>query len=112
MANGVFGSNAGRQAADTLSYQDESPRSEDRLRNFRERAGALSPERWVDVICGSLFLVFAVVLACTWSGFMDGLFYNVLFPVIFVGSKILAVVAIVAVAVGLISFKFRRRRYY
>ena len=109
MANGSFGSNNNRNLPNIPSFDNDGTDRRMQLRNLREHMRTLSPERWVDIVCGSILVVLGVVIACTWTGFMDGLFFNVLFPVIYVGGKILAIVVVIAVILWLISLRFRRR---
>ena len=72
----------------------------------------LSPERWVDIICLSLIGLFLIVVACIWSAFSEFLFTHLLFPIIYVGSKIVGLIATIGTGIGLIFAKFRRRRYW
>lgn len=116
MADGTFGSNENRRI-----ITDPKNRQERRecgtsggsfLSDLRYRAGNLTPERWVDIVFGLLFLVSGIAIACNWKGFSDGLFYNILFPIIYVGGKILLIVVVIAIIIGSISFRYRRRRYW
>ena len=116
MANGSFGSNENRRITTEPYNVREHGERRSGIRSFlsdmRYRAAAISPEHWVDIVFCSLFFIFGIIIACTWSAFLDGLFFNVLFPVICVGGKILAVVLITVIVVGFIAFRFRRRRYW
>lgn len=72
----------------------------------------LSPERWVDIVCLSLIGLFLIIVACTWSTFSEALFTHILFPIVYVGVRILAVVSAIGVGIGLIYAKLRRRHFW
>lgn len=72
--------------------------------------GNLTAERWVDIICLSLISIFLISVFLNWNAFLDALFTNILFPIIFVGAKILSIVAGIGAFLGLIHAKFRRPR--
>lgn len=117
MANdGSFGSNENRRIMTEI--ESRNVRREPRVGNstffadLRYRMGALAPERWVGIVFGVLFLVCGIVIACNWKAFSDTLFYDILFPIIYVGGKILLVVIVIAIIVGMITYRFRRRRYW
>ena len=115
MANGSFGSNENRQRTvevQRVRRRGEGAESAQLFSSLRQRIAGITPERWVDIVCCSLFLVFGIILACTRSRFLDGLFYNVLLPVIYVGGRALAVLLVVGVVALIVSFNFRRRRYW
>lgn len=116
MADGTFGSNENRrintEPDNIREHREYRSGGSTFLSNSRYRVAVITPEHWVDIVFCSLFLIFGIIIACTWSSFMDGLFFNVLFPVICVGGKILAIVLIIVIVVGLISLRFRRRRYW
>lgn len=76
------------------------------------RIAELSPERWVDIICLSLIGIFIVAVACNWSAFSEALFTHILFPIIYVGAKIVAVITVIGAVFGVICSRFRRRRYW
>lgn len=115
MANGSFGSNENRRK--TVEAQRARRRGEGAaptsvFSSLRRKAAEITPERWVDIVCCSIFLVFGIIFACTRSKLLDGLFYNVLLPVIYVGGRALAVLLVVGVIALIVSFNFRRRRYW
>lgn len=116
MAIGSFGSNENRNIhpniPNRLSVDCNGARIRSTLRNIRERAGMLSPKRWVDIVCCSILAVVGTLIACSWASFMDGLFYGVLFPVICVGGKIVTGIIVIAIIFAIISFRFRRRRFW
>ncbi len=104
--DGQFGSNVDRVVKEYPEYNS-------RKRNaFLQRLKMLSPERWVDIVCCSLFVTIVFAVVVNWTGFMDGLFFNVLLPVISVGGKLLVVVGIIAIVVFLIKLRFHRRRFW
>lgn len=115
MANGSFGSNENRQIItepENRRERGEHRRNQSFFSGLRNRVSSFAPEHWVDIAFGLIFLVSGIVIACNWSEFSDALFYNILFPVIYVGGKILLIVAVIAIIIGIISFRFRRRRYW
>lgn len=109
---GAFGSNKNRER--NYPIDDISNRNNDRRSiaksNFDFRQ--ITPERWVDIVCVSLIAVFLIVVIFTWSSFSEAMFKNILFPVIYTGSKIVAIVAVVGAGIGILCAKFRRRRYW
>lgn len=116
MANGSFGSNENRRIVTEPESRQRRRRRKTRRRSFfstlRYDAGRIAPEHWVDIVCCSLLIIFGIIIACNWSAFIDGLFYKVLFPVIYVGSRIFVIVLIIAIIAGLVALSFRRRRYW
>lgn len=76
--------------------------------NFR----LISPERWVDIVCCSLIAVFLITVICIWPSFSEALFENILFPIIYVGSKIVALIAAIGAGTAALFARFRRRRYW
>lgn len=109
---GAFGSNQNREhnyPIDDISNRNNVRRGVAQS-NFDFRS--ITPERWVDIICASFIIVFLIVVICTWSSFSDALFENILFPVIYIGSKIVAIVTAIGTGIGILCAKFRRRRYW
>lgn len=116
MADGSFGSNKNRQintelkrTGDGRAYQSGKGSF---LSSFRYRVTAITPEHWVDIVFCSLFFFAGITIAWKWSSFMDFLFFNLLFPLICVGGKTFAIVFIIILALGILSSRFRRRRYW
>lgn len=109
---GAFGSNQNREQ--NYPIDDVFNRSNNQRnitqKNFDFRSITL--ERWVDIICISIITVFLIVVICTWSSFSEAMFENILFPIIYVGSKIVAVVTAIGAGIGILCAKFRRRRYW
>lgn len=70
----------------------------------------LSPERIVDIVCLSVIGLFLLVVACNWTSFSDALFESVLFPIINIGSKIVAAIAAIGAGIGALCARFGRRR--
>lgn len=112
MAGGVFGSGGRRPLPTITTKTKKTPSSKTTFSDLIKNIGPLTPERWIDIICCSLIGIFLIVTACTWRRFMDFIFYNLLFPIIYVGGKIVAIIIVVAVIIGFISFSIRRRRRY
>ena len=116
MADGSFGSNENRRIttnpASRVEYRERRRRIGMALSDLRYRTSALSPKRWVDILFGLLFFICGITIACNWRAFSDALFYNVLFPVIYVGGKILLVVIVIAIIIVSVSLRVRRRRYW
>lgn len=114
---GAFGSNTGRESAsmppdpDIYSPPQDYVKPKKKKKHRNIAVHSLSAERWVDIICLSLIAVFLIVVACTWSSFSLALFRHIIFPVIAVGSKIVAGVALIGTAIAVIWAKIRRRRY-
>lgn len=109
---GSFGSNRNRK---NITNNDNRIRNIERNHNAESRLNVpanITPERWVDIICGSVIGIFLIAVLCTWSSFSELLFQNILFPVIYVGSKILALISVVGAGIGALCLKFRRRRRY
>lgn len=115
LSGGSFGSNSNRGGG--VSHkpsrvkkgikEERVHRNKGSAMDFLQR---ISPENWVDIICCTLILIFVIVVACNWQVFSDWLFHTILFPVISIGSKLLALVASIAAAVGAIGLWFRRKR--
>lgn len=116
MANGSFGSNKDRIiVTEPESKRNRQQRATGRwafLSDIRDRLSFISAQRWVDIIFGLIFLVSGIAIACNWSEFSDALFYNLLFPVIYIGSRLLFIIIVIAIIAGIVSFRFRRRRYW
>lgn len=101
------------------NFRDESIQNNSR-KNHSQRTprqvnpgklSELSPERWVDIICLSLIGIFLIVVACIWSTFSEALFTHILFPIIYIGSRIVALVAAIGTGIGLLCAGLKRRRY-
>ncbi len=109
---GAFGSNRNREH----NYPNDGVSNRNNNRRNLIQTGfdfrSISSERWIDIICSSFIAVFLVVVICLWSSFSETLFENILFPVIYVGSKIIAFVTAIGAGIGILCAKFRRRRYW
>lgn len=109
--SGFFGSENFRKNIQNNRRNNSSRRMPRRGINLG-RLSELEPERWVDIICISLISVFLIVVACTWPTFSEALFTHILFPVIYIGSRIVAAVTALGAGIGLLCARFRRRRYW
>lgn len=96
---GAFGSNNNRNNIDRNNT----------ARN-RGNVSGLSPERIVDIVCLSVIGLFLLIVVCTWPDFSSALFEFVLFPIINIGSKIVAAIAAIGTGIGLLCARFGRRR--
>lgn len=76
----------------------------------RCNVSGLSPERIVDIVCLSVIGLFLLVVICVWPGFSSVLFEFVLFPIINIGSKIVATIAAIGTGIGILCARFGRRR--
>lgn len=116
-SSGSFGSNANRGTRTAKPREKVDRKFEYADRNpVLEFLSRISPENWVDIICCSLIAVFLIVVACNWAEFSEALFLNILFPIIYIASKIITFFAILAALVGAVVFwiksKFRRRWFW
>ena len=109
---GFFGSDNFRENNIHNNRRNNSKERTHRHKLNPGRLSELSPERWVDIICLTLIGIFLIVVACTWATFSETLFANILFPVIYIGSRIVALVAAIGTGIGLLFARFRRRRYW
>lgn len=107
---GAFGSNNNRGGLNGRPTGSNNNQLNPR-RNHRNTA-ALSPERLVDIICLSVIGLFLLIVICLWPDFSSALFEYVLFPIINIGSKIVATIAAVGTGIGLLCARFGRRRYW
>ncbi len=106
---GVFGSNNNRNNAD----RNNTARNRNDLTDFtmiRRNISELSPERIVDIVCLSVIGLFLLIVVCTWPSFSSALFEFVLFPIINIGSKIVAAIAAIGTGIGILCARFGRRR--
>ena len=110
--SGFFGSEDFRQQNNQNNRRKSNSKINPRRKVNLGRLSELEAERWVDIICLSLIGIFLIVVACTWQSFSYALFTHVLFPVIYVGSRIVAAVAAIGTGIGLLCVRFRRRRYW
>ena len=110
--SGSFGSNRNRQNIQQNNYSPNRQRN--RIRSITDRIdfNSISPERWVDIICISFIVLFLIIVICSWPAFSAVLFAKVLFPIINVGSKIVALVTAIGTGIGILYAKIRRRRYW
>ncbi len=110
-STGSFGSNANRG---TRAPQNTGKEKEERVRREKgsvsEFLEKISPENWVDIVCCTLIAVFLIAIACNWQEFSEWLFRGILFPVIYVGSRIVAFVTAVAAVIGAFVLWLRSRR--
>lgn len=105
---GGFGSNNNRN-----NLTNNTARNRNSLTDFtRNRANRLSPERIVDIVCLSLIGLFLLIVACSWHDFSSALFEFVLFPIINIGAKIVAALALIGTGIGVLCVRFGRRRYW
>ena len=115
-STGSFGSDENRGGNNGFNNQRNNnsgnyqPGTSRNTRRINFSPSDISPENWVDIICIGLMLIFIISIICNWRVFSDGLFINVLFPIISVGAKIGAIAAGIASAVGAIYLRFSRRR--
>ncbi len=104
---GSFGSN---NAAESNRAGRSSSNGHNILSNVNFRL--ISPERWVDIVCCSLLAVFLITVICVWPSFSEALFENILFPIVYVGSKIVALITAVGAGIAALFARLRRRRYW
>lgn len=109
---GAFGSNQNRKQNDPTAGTPNRSNGRRGIHRGNFELRSISPERWVDIICISFIAVFLIVVICTWSSFSEALFENILFPVIYIGSKIVALITAIGAGIGVLYAKFRRRRYW
>ena len=109
---GAFGSDINRERNNRQQPADE--RSEGRRFSlpFNVDLRHISPERWVDIVCGTIIGLFFFSVLISWSDFSDALFENLLFPIIYIGSKIVAYGTAATVCIGGLLGKLRRRRFW
>lgn len=108
---GAFGSDIDRKG----NNRHSSPRPENNRQTdlpFYTDLRRIRPERWVDIICGSLIVAFLIAVLCTWSAFSRVLFENLLFPIIYIGSKIVTYGTMAAVCIGGFFGKIKRRFHW
>lgn len=105
---GTFGSNDNRENVNKTVRRNNQTNS---IRN-RGNAVNLSPERITDIVCLSLIGLFLLTVVCLWQDFSTALFETFLFPIINIGSKIVAAIAAIGTGIGLLFARFGRRRYW
>ncbi len=106
---GTFGSDSNRDNTGSNNIRGRRNSSPAYMRNSGG-IGELSPERIVDIVCLSVIGLFLLIVACTWTEFSNALFENVLFPIIYVGSRIVAGITAIGTGIGLLCARFGRRR--
>ena len=99
------------------NFNPDRRRTPDRSRSVKNirlpKFSELTVERWVDIICISIILIFLVSVFLNWNYFLDSFFINVLFPIISVGAKLLGAIVGIGAVVGVIYAKLRRpKRWY
>lgn len=112
--SGSFGSNENRGKGknhNNGNFSGETKRDKIHFEGnrFTDFIRSISPENWIDIVCCSLILIFLIVVICTWSSFSAALFQNVLFPIIYIGSRIVAFVGIAIAAIGALALTIRRK---
>lgn len=107
--SGFFGTEKFRE---NVIHNNRRNNQREQLCGHRVNLSEISPERWVDIICLTLIVVFLIAVACTWTAFSEALFAYILFPIIYIGSRIVALVAAIGAGIGLLRAGFRRRRYW
>ena len=99
----------------------ETPNSEEtskkRIKNrssggFFERLRYLPPERWIDIVSCLTILAGLIAVFCCWDTVIAFLFYKIMFPLLKILSKIVAVAAGLLCLGGVASARLRRRRWY
>lgn len=108
---GAFGSDINRERNNRHQPSGKQRRTRFRL-PFDIDLRRISPERWVDIVCGTIIGIFLISVLFTWSDFSDALFEKLLFPVVYVGSKIVTYTTVAAACIGSVFGKFRRRRFW
>lgn len=108
---GAFGSNNNRDIIRTPNTTRNHNSPHGFARN-RCNVSGLNPERIVDIVCLTVIGLFLLIVICTWSGFSSALFEFVLFPIINIGSKIVATVAAIGTGIGILCARLSRRRYW
>lgn len=106
---GTFGSDSNRENTGSNNTRGRRNSSPAYMRN-NGGISELSPERIVDIVCLSVIGLFLLIVACTWTEFSNALFEFVLFPIINIGSKIVAGIAAIGTGIGLLCARFGRRR--
>ncbi len=110
--SGSFGSNEnrGKQSAKKTKIKNECDNiNKNPIVDFLR---SISPENWIDIVCCSFLIFFVIVVICNWTTISEALFQHILFPIIYVGSKIVAFVGVVVTIIGgiILSIRSRRRR--
>lgn len=109
--SGTFGSNSNSGGSRTRRKANVS-NANGFFAGMRSFFGALSTERWVDIVCISAIVIFLIVVACTWESFSDALFLNILFPVICVLSGVVTAIVVIGAIILYLTIKWNRRRYW
>lgn len=111
---GSFGTNQGRAVIDdpSTSRHKKAGGKSSNGSNIGNAISSISPERWVDIVCLSIICFFLLFVAITWESFSAALFYNLLFPLIVVGAKLVAGVAAIGALCLVVASRFRRRRWW
>lgn len=109
---GTFGSNRNRENDQQIDNMLNEHSDRRILKRNSINFSSISTERWVDIICGSFIGLFLIVVICIWPSFSSSLFEYILFPIIYIGSKIVAFITAIGMVIGIIYAKFRRRRYW
>ena len=106
--SGHFGVGVGR------NIRESRQNAEKPIWTFRKiqipKLGNISGERLVDIICISLISVFLLSVFINWNAFLDALYFSVLFPIVFVGAKLLGIIAGLGAVGGYIYARFHRPR--
>ena len=104
-SKGTFGSN--RNRGTQAPQRPERDRTDERPRRTRrERSSVgdffsgISPERWVDIICCTLFAAFVIAVICNWEKLSLWLFESVLFPFVELGSGLVFSAATILLTIG------------
>lgn len=100
--NGSFGTDIPR---DTGVY--EPPRKQSIHDIFHE--SEMSLERKADIIAACIMSVLLVLTIVFWGAFSDALFYQLLYPLLSTGGKVILTLLVVVLIAIYIRFRFQRR---
>ena len=105
--NGSFGSE------NPSDYAEKGTRSKKSFFKAPSEFG-ISSERKIDIVAACVSVLLLILTIALWNTISDTLFYQLLYPLLSTGGKIILIVLVILIIVMFIRFRIRRRfgRWY